>query len=113
LLMVGANVTMLCSSLMRHGVNHLRHVEREVREWMEEHEYRIHTAKIQGFRAKATHGWGVRPWASTHDRDHHLSLPGAPDAPNRVVGLRPAPVSRMVLLCSGADSTSRAPSRLE
>jgi dihydroorotate dehydrogenase (fumarate) len=39
LLMVGANVTMLCLSLMRHGVNHLRHVERELREWMEEHEY--------------------------------------------------------------------------
>jgi dihydroorotate dehydrogenase (fumarate) len=39
LLMVGADVTMLCSSLMRHGVNHLRHVERELREWMEEHEY--------------------------------------------------------------------------
>src|SRR5215469_16257516 len=39
LLMVGANVTMLCSSLMRHGVNHLRHVDRELREWMEEHEF--------------------------------------------------------------------------
>jgi dihydroorotate dehydrogenase (fumarate) len=39
LLMVGANVTMLCSALMRNGVNHLRHVERELREWMEEHEY--------------------------------------------------------------------------
>lgn len=39
LLMVGANVTMMCSALMRHGVNHLRHVERELREWMEEHEY--------------------------------------------------------------------------
>lgn len=39
LLMVGADVTMLCSSLMRHGINHLRHVERELREWMEEHEY--------------------------------------------------------------------------
>jgi dihydroorotate dehydrogenase (fumarate) len=39
LLMVGANVTMMCSSLMRHGVNHLRHVERGLREWMEEHEY--------------------------------------------------------------------------
>jgi dihydroorotate dehydrogenase (fumarate) len=39
LLMVGADVTMLCSSLMRHGVNHIRHVERELREWMEEHEY--------------------------------------------------------------------------
>jgi len=39
LLMVGSNVTMLCSSLLRHGINHLRHVERELREWMEEHEY--------------------------------------------------------------------------
>jgi dihydroorotate dehydrogenase (fumarate) len=39
LLMVGADVTMMCSSLMRHGVNHLRHVERELRDWMEEHEY--------------------------------------------------------------------------
>lgn len=39
LLMVGANVTMLCSALMRNGINHLRHVERELREWMEGHEY--------------------------------------------------------------------------
>jgi dihydroorotate dehydrogenase (fumarate) len=39
LLMVGANVTMMCSALMRHGINHLRHVERELRAWMEEHEY--------------------------------------------------------------------------
>ena len=39
LLMVGANVTMLCSSLLRNGINHLRHVERELRTWMEEHEY--------------------------------------------------------------------------
>jgi len=39
LVMVGANVTMMCSSLLRHGVNHLRHVERELREWMESHEY--------------------------------------------------------------------------
>jgi dihydroorotate dehydrogenase (fumarate) len=39
LLMVGANATMMCSALMRHGINHLRHVERELREWMEEHEY--------------------------------------------------------------------------
>jgi dihydroorotate dehydrogenase (fumarate) len=39
LLMVGARVTMLCSALIRHGVQHLRHVERELREWMEAHEY--------------------------------------------------------------------------
>jgi dihydroorotate dehydrogenase (fumarate) len=47
LLMVGANVTMLCSALMRHGVNHLRHVERELREWMEEREYES-VAQMQG-----------------------------------------------------------------
>lgn len=47
LLMVGANVTMLCSSLMRNGVNHLRHVERAVVEWMEEHEYES-VAQMQG-----------------------------------------------------------------
>jgi dihydroorotate dehydrogenase (fumarate) len=39
LLMVGANVTMMCSALMRNGTNHLRHVERELRDWMEIHEY--------------------------------------------------------------------------
>jgi dihydroorotate dehydrogenase (fumarate) len=47
LLMVGASVTMLCSSLMRHGVNHLRHVDRELREWMEAHEYES-VAQMQG-----------------------------------------------------------------
>ena len=47
LLMVGADVTMMCSSLMRHGINHLRRVERELREWMEEHEYES-VAQMQG-----------------------------------------------------------------
>jgi len=47
LMMVGANVTMVCSSLMRHGVNHLRHLEHELRDWMEEHEYES-VAKMQG-----------------------------------------------------------------
>ena len=39
LLMAGADVTMLCSALLRNGINHLRHVERGVVEWMENHEY--------------------------------------------------------------------------
>lgn len=47
LLMVGANVTMLCSSLMRHGINHLRHLEHALRDWMEEHEYES-VAQMQG-----------------------------------------------------------------
>ena len=39
LLMVGADVTMLCSALLRNGIGHLRQVERGVRQWMESHEY--------------------------------------------------------------------------
>ncbi len=39
LLMVGADVTMLCSSLLRNGIDHLRSVEQGVRQWMESHEY--------------------------------------------------------------------------
>lgn len=39
LLMVGADVTMLCSTLLRNGVNHLRSVEQGVRQWMESREY--------------------------------------------------------------------------
>jgi dihydroorotate dehydrogenase (fumarate) len=39
LLMAGADVTMLCSALLRNGVGHLRTVECNLREWMEEHEY--------------------------------------------------------------------------
>jgi dihydroorotate dehydrogenase (fumarate) len=39
LLMVGADVTMLCSSLLRHGTNHVRALEEGLRNWMEVHEY--------------------------------------------------------------------------
>jgi dihydroorotate dehydrogenase (fumarate) len=37
--MVGADVTMLCSALLRNGIRHLRYVEEGVRQWMEKHEY--------------------------------------------------------------------------
>jgi len=39
LLMVGANVTMLCSALLRNGIDHLRSVEQGLLQWMESHEY--------------------------------------------------------------------------
>ncbi len=38
-LMVGADVTMMTSALLRHGPAHLRTVEDELRAWMEEREY--------------------------------------------------------------------------
>lgn len=39
LLMVGANATMICSALLRHGIEHLQVIEQEMRDWMKEHEY--------------------------------------------------------------------------
>jgi dihydroorotate dehydrogenase (fumarate) len=39
MLMAGASVTMLCSSLLRHGIKHIRVIEQELRDWMTEHEY--------------------------------------------------------------------------
>jgi dihydroorotate dehydrogenase (fumarate) len=37
--MAGADVAMLCSVLIRHGVQHIRVVERDLTVWLEEHEY--------------------------------------------------------------------------
>ncbi|WP_392482829.1 dihydroorotate dehydrogenase-like protein [Nostoc sp. C110] len=39
MLMAGAKITMLCSVLLRHGINHIRVIEQEMREWMQKHEY--------------------------------------------------------------------------
>ena len=39
MLMAGADVTMLCSILLRRGIDHIKVIEREMREWMEEHGY--------------------------------------------------------------------------
>lgn len=39
MLMAGADVTMLCSALLRHGIGHLTKVESELHAWLEEHEY--------------------------------------------------------------------------
>lgn len=39
LLMAGADVTMLCSVLLRNGTNYLPIIEKGVLQWMEEHEY--------------------------------------------------------------------------
>ena len=39
MLMAGADITMLCSALIRHGVRQLGVIERDLIAWMEEHEY--------------------------------------------------------------------------
>ena len=39
MLMAGANVTLLVSVLLRHGIEHLQAIEEGMRQWMEEYEY--------------------------------------------------------------------------
>ena len=39
LLMAGADVTMMCSALLRRGIDYLRTVEQDMLDWMEMHEY--------------------------------------------------------------------------
>jgi dihydroorotate dehydrogenase (fumarate) len=38
MLMLGANTTMRCS-VLRHAVDYIRNLEKDLREWMETHEY--------------------------------------------------------------------------
>jgi dihydroorotate dehydrogenase (fumarate) len=39
MLMAGADATMLCSTLIRHGARQISNIERDLLAWMEEHEY--------------------------------------------------------------------------
>ena len=39
LLMVGANVTLLVSVLLRHGIQYIQQLEQELHQWLETHEY--------------------------------------------------------------------------
>lgn len=47
MLMAGADVTMLCSAILRHGPKHIGVVEKEISGWLEEHEYES-VAQLQG-----------------------------------------------------------------
>ena len=37
LVMAGADVTMLCSALMRHGITHIQRIEMDLVAWLEQH----------------------------------------------------------------------------
>jgi dihydroorotate dehydrogenase (fumarate) len=39
MLLVGASVTMLCSVLLKLGINHISYLERELERWMEQHQF--------------------------------------------------------------------------
>lgn len=39
MVLAGADVTMLCSVLLRHGIEHIRYIEKEMGVWLEQHRY--------------------------------------------------------------------------
>ncbi len=47
MLLVGANVTMLCSSLLKHGINHVKNIEDHMKQWMRENDYNA-VSELQG-----------------------------------------------------------------
>jgi dihydroorotate dehydrogenase (fumarate) len=47
MLMAGADVTMLCSVLLRHGIDHIKTIESTMSGWMSEHEYES-VAQLKG-----------------------------------------------------------------
>jgi dihydroorotate dehydrogenase (fumarate) len=40
LVMAGADVTMLCSALMRHGITHIQRIEMDLIAWLEQHQHK-------------------------------------------------------------------------
>jgi dihydroorotate dehydrogenase (fumarate) len=81
-LMVGADVAMLTSALLRHGPDHLRVVETGLTTWMIEHDYQS-VAQLRGSATQVTSGdpsaferanymQMLRSWTAPHDLNRGL-----------------------------------------
>jgi dihydroorotate dehydrogenase (fumarate) len=75
LLLAGADVTMVCSVLMRHGIDHLHLIEEEMVQWMREHEYE----SVEQLQGRLSHKNCPEP--STFERAQYLQAVGVPKAP--------------------------------
>jgi dihydroorotate dehydrogenase (fumarate) len=64
-LLVGADVVMMTSSLLRHGPEHLARVEKDLRRWMKAHDYK----SLGRLRGALTEGTGD---PSAFERSHYL-----------------------------------------
>jgi dihydroorotate dehydrogenase (fumarate) len=76
-LLVGADVAMMTSALLRHGPSHVRTVERELVAWMTEHEY-VSVSQLRGSAnqanvddpsafERANYAAALHSWATPHD----------------------------------------------
>ena len=73
---------------------------------------RIHTAKVEGFRAKLARGWAFAVGQALMTAIITL-LHGSPDASGCFDRICAASLPRMVLLCSGAHASDRASTGVE
>lgn len=71
MLMAGADVTMLCSVLMRRGIEHLRVIEQEMIAWMQDHEY----ASVEQLKGSLSHKHCPDP--SAFERAQYMRAIGA------------------------------------
>ncbi len=93
MLMAGADVTMLCSVLIRHGVRQISTIERDLVAWMEEHEYES-VSQLKGslsqkncpapgdIRARAIHAGHLQ--LSRPDRELKFPLSAFPNRPSGI-----------------------------
>ncbi len=66
-LMVGSDVAMITSALLRHGPAHLANVERELRSWLDDHDY----ASVDQLRGSASHSTSADP--SAFERANYIN----------------------------------------
>jgi dihydroorotate dehydrogenase (fumarate) len=72
MLMVGANVAMAASSLYRYGISHLTTMEKDMRDWMEKHEYES-VQQLRGSLSQAN-----CPDPSAFERAHYMRALNTP-----------------------------------
>jgi dihydroorotate dehydrogenase (fumarate) len=79
--MVGADVTMMTSALLRRGPVHIKTVEAEILAWMEEREY-VSVAQLRGSAHQAAvEDPSAYERANYMDTLHSWATPGAPVMP--------------------------------
>jgi dihydroorotate dehydrogenase (fumarate) len=79
-LMVGADVVMVASAVLRNGAGHVRAIEAELAAWMEEHEY----VSVTQLRGSATQATVEDP--SAFERANYMAALHSWSAPPPVVG---------------------------
>ncbi|MFP4513749.1 MAG: dihydroorotate dehydrogenase-like protein [Acidimicrobiales bacterium] len=83
-IMVGADVAMLTSAVLRHGPEHLRTVESELRDWLAEHEYDS-VDQLRGSATQATSGD-----AAAFERANYFQTLHSWTAPPELTGSSPS-----------------------